>query len=361
MSKNIYLTIFIICSFFCSCVEKSVEKHAIRGSIDGEIAVDSAPQKVVEAINKCFVDRHESVVHDEENNLSVWSLVWCSSNVSSDGYGIVVSKDRVSTYLPNIYHGKNPIARFDAKKKILWLACGAIEGTGVCAERLYALKFDEKGNAQVAFAIDPYKMQEALRAKLFYSVDGNRISIYSDENHLYDVAVKENDMGGLDSECPVWIGEQLRYDISGDDIYVRVNLGVKFNTGLVLNYEELIEIVAEVDIDENGEFSINWLDGHLSPFEGEFYDVDNGEPCLHISYRRNDGLYDVNLSIIRLTHLNNGLAYMGDEGLVFQSKCDSGDSVSGLISLHSDTLMVTIKDSKWPLLENGSTFKYVSK
>ena len=55
------------------------------------------------------------------------------------------------------------------------------------------------------------------------------------------------DMGGFDADDPVWIGEQMSYDISGDSIRVKIVPGIKFTTGLVLHYEEMPTLSAKVE------------------------------------------------------------------------------------------------------------------
>ena len=65
------------------------------------------------------------------------------------------------------------------------------------------------------------------------------------------------DMGGFDDEQPLWIGEQLYYDISGDEPMVVFTPGVKFTTGLVLTYDDMPELSAPITIDENGLFTIH--------------------------------------------------------------------------------------------------------
>jgi hypothetical protein len=50
---------------------------------------------------------------------------------------------------------------------------------------------------------------------------------------------------------------------------------------------------------------------------------------------------------------------MGDDGLEFTATDANGKPIFGLITLRMDTAIVTFTNSNWPLLENGSSFRYV--
>ncbi|MBQ2104361.1 MAG: hypothetical protein II478_04225, partial [Bacteroidales bacterium] len=64
------------------------------------------------------------------------------------------------------------------------------------------------------------------------------------------------DMGGLDIEQPVWIGEQISYSLKDGDLYLQVTPGVKFTTGLVLMYDDMPELTAKVAMSGNGYLQI---------------------------------------------------------------------------------------------------------
>ena len=115
---------------------------------------------------------------------------------------------------------------------------------------------------------------------------------------------------------------------------------------------------APLRIADDGSVSIDDVEQVLLPFEGTYLDEDNHEPNLHISYRRSDGLYDVQIGIFRLTDLDDGLGRMGDDGLQFTATDAAGNPIGGIITLNGDTATVTFTDSTWPLLENGSQFVY---
>ena len=63
-------------------------------------------------------------------------------------------------------------------------------------------------------------------------------------------------MGGFDEE-PVWIGEQLCYDLCGNKIHVLCTPGLKYVTGLVLNYDAMPTFVAKMSFNPDGGFSLD--------------------------------------------------------------------------------------------------------
>ena len=65
-----------------------------------------------------------------------------------------------------------------------------------------------------------------------------------------------SDMGGFGEE-PVWIGEQLSYDLSDETIRVRCLPGLKYVTGLVLSYDVMPTIVADVEMSGTSSFTID--------------------------------------------------------------------------------------------------------
>ena len=69
-------------------------------------------------------------------------------------------------------------------------------------------------------------------------------------------------MGGFDSEQPLWIGEQIQYDLSGNAPLMLITPGVKFTTGLVLTYDDMPTLAAPLTISEDGKVSISELKEH---------------------------------------------------------------------------------------------------
>ena len=96
-----------------------------------------------------------------------------------------------------------------------------------------------------------------LIQRLGYTIEGENISLYDGDKLLATVINSVKDMGGFDDEQPLWIGEQLYYDVSDDEPKVIFTPGVKFTTGLVLTYDDMPELSAPITIDENGMFTIH--------------------------------------------------------------------------------------------------------
>lgn len=381
MKKTTLITLLVIAGLsLTSCNQKYTKP--LNGVLDF-VFKSEVPEKV-NKINEefGFDEKYEILLDEKQDGVGVYSITGFTDGTSSEGYGIVIRKDDVWSAFPEICHGKNPLARYDKKRNCLWLTGGVMEGTGVFVEKLYHIKFKNDGKAYIAGVIDPYIMQEELCKKFSYYIKNDKITFYADEKkserHLTnpqrwfdkisssgvrELCVRENkmkDMGGFDKDA-IWIGEQLFYDISGDDPYVYFIPGVKFVTGLVLHYEEMPTLTARITIDMDGHFTLSDENSVLWPFEGSYVDEDYGEPNLEISYRRNDGKYNVQIGIPRLTLLDDGLAVMGDNGLEFTATDAAGNPIGGEITLKGDTAVVTFTSTTWPLIEKGSSFRYIRK
>ena len=242
-----------------SCKSKKVEKNPVKGVLDAPVGQLRAPDCVEATMGRHVLDDNfEIILKDTVSNVAVWSLVRCAEEQSCDAYGLVVVNQGFATAFPGIRHGNNPTARYDTASGNLWLTCGVVEGTGVLDERPYLMRFRENGNAFIVTSIDPYDMQQALCKELMYSVDGENITLYNGTQELATVTNTIKDMGGFDEDA-VWIGEQLSYDISGDDLFVHAVPGVKFVVGKVLHYEDMPTISARVALNDDGSFTLSEL------------------------------------------------------------------------------------------------------
>ena len=253
------IAVMLICgAVSVSCKsKKKVEIKPVKGVLENPLGTLKAPEIVETTINRHVLDScYENIYHDTVSNVSVWSLVRCVGEQSSEGFGIVVVNKGYATAFPDFRHGNNPSARYDSVSGDLWLTGGVMEGTGVLVERPSLLRFREKGNAYMATAIDPYEMQQALCRELSYSVDGDNITLYNGDKELVTVTNTIKDMGGFYDDV-VWIGEQLTYDISGENIYVHVIPGVNFVTGKVLHYDDMPTISARVTLNDGGGFTLS--------------------------------------------------------------------------------------------------------
>ena len=360
MNKKLFAGVIAILSFLglalSSCNQTQIKPF--NGVLDSVFKTE-APDHVKKIVGELGSDEQYEKLLDEESDLvGVYSILGFADGTSSEGYGIVIHKDSIWSALPEICHGKNPLARYDTKSNSIWLTGGVMEGTGVLVEKLYHIKFHDDGKAYIAGVIDPYLMQEALCQKFSYSVKDDKITFYAGDRQLCSRDNKEQDMGGIDEDA-IWMGEQLFYDISGDDLYVYFVPGLKFVTGLVLSYENMPTLTARVTIDKDGKFTLSDENSVIWPFEGSFKDEDYGEPNLDISYRRNDGKYNVHIGIPRLTNLDDGIAVMGDDGLEFTATDAAGNPIGGLITLKGDTAVVTFTSTTWPLIEQGTSVRYI--
>ncbi|MBQ5993122.1 MAG: hypothetical protein IJL57_02150 [Bacteroidales bacterium] len=253
------IAVMLICgAVSVSCKsKKKVEIKPVKGVLENPISSLKAPEIVEATINRHVLDScYESILNDTVSNVSVWSLIRAIEEQSTEGFGIVVVNKGYATAFPDFRHGNNPSARYDSVSGDLWLTGGVMEGTGVLVERPSLLRFREKGNAYMAAAIDPYEMQQALCRELSYSVDGDNITLYNGDKELVTVTNTIKDMGGFYDDV-VWIGEQLTYDISGENIYVHVIPGVNFVTGKVLHYDDMPTISARVTLNDGGGFTLS--------------------------------------------------------------------------------------------------------
>ena len=259
-SNILFAAVAVVCGVLVACKSKPVEIKPVCCTIEEALGEEAPLQEVCDAMASLEIDdRYEQILDDSEVRLSVWCLKWTlispDQSVSSNARGVMVIKDGKATAFPGIYHGHSPSAQYDAKSQTLRLACGEMEGTGIYVERLYLLHFAEDGTASIAKSIDPYDMQQTLCQRFGYSIDGQNISFYDKGNLLCCVTDSVGDMGGFDKD-PIWIGEQLRYDVSSQPIRVLFMPGLKYVTGLVLNYDAMPLIGADVELCPDESFKL---------------------------------------------------------------------------------------------------------
>ena len=242
-----------LCGMMTGC--KSNAQRPVNGTMEEAVAPGDAPQAVMDLMKHVNIDdRYETLMEDKTTGVSVWSLMKCSDEVSSEGYGIVVGKGDVKTALPQLRHGRMPRARFDTATGELWILGSDMEGTGVNVERPYLLSFDDNGYASIVNSIDPYEMQQALCKALTYSIDGQEITFYADGKELAKATNKMEDMGGFMDDA-IYIGEQIAYGIEGP-LTVQVTPGINFVVGKVLQYDDMPTITATVTLGEDGNITL---------------------------------------------------------------------------------------------------------
>lgn len=240
----------MLCGTMAGC--KADAGRPVNGTFEGPIGKGTPPEAVLAAAKKMTVtdERVETVMEDKASGVAVYSLLNCSDEVSSEGYGMLIAKGDVPTALPQIRHGRMPRARFDAATGDLWIVGSDIDGTGVSVERLYLLRFGADGHADIVGEVDPYEIQQALCQMLSYSIKGQDITFIAEGKQLVTVTNKMEDMGGFMDDA-IYIGEQIAYSIEGP-LTVHVTPGVNFVVGKILHYEDMPTISATVTMNDNG-------------------------------------------------------------------------------------------------------------
>ncbi len=240
---------------FMGCKGQSADMRPVAGTIEESLPADSAPAKVLAAIDGAARFHQHEILNDTMNNVCVWSVDEVDT-ASTEGFGVVVQKGAVSTTFANLKHTRQPMARYDKDADLLWFANSALEGTGVEVERLYQIRFQEDDKAFIAAVVEPYEVQNALMERLKYSIDGETVTFYDGKQSLVTATNTVTDMGGFDDEQPVWIGEQIRFDLSGEGIIVKFVPGIKFVTGLVLTYDDMPTFSVPVTLAADGSISL---------------------------------------------------------------------------------------------------------
>ena len=141
-----------------------------------------------------------------------------------------------------------PVPDMSGLKDGQWATAVVMHGTGVHVEQLFQVGCSGD-SAYVAVAVDPYDVQQAFCQRLGYTSDGEKITLYIDQEPVTTVANTVTDMGGFDDDA-IWVGEQIRYDLSGKQPRVCITPGVKFVVGLMLHYDDMPTFTATIKINE---------------------------------------------------------------------------------------------------------------
>lgn len=241
-----------------SCTGGAPQKE-VSGVLE-EPVVCQMPDSLKKVLEKSVKLHQFEIMSDTANNVSVMGIGELDGGVSAEGYGVVVVKNATSTLFPDIRNGRQPRAFYDADARTLWLTSCVMEGTGICVEQLYKIQFGtDNDSARIVATVEPFELQQKLIGALKYSIEGDNISIYANGQL---VAVAKNtvtDMGGFDSDDPIWIGEQISYDLKAGNPLLYCVPGVKFTTGLVLTYDDMPTLSANVEIGDDGNFDLKEL------------------------------------------------------------------------------------------------------
>ncbi len=250
------ISFLAICLMMASCKSTTIDTKPMAGTLDAPLLTDSIPADVQKAMDKALKLHNHEVMSDTASNVAVFSIDEIDQT-PSEGFGFVVTKGAVSTNFLNIINSRQPQAKYNAKTGDLWLTSCAMSGTGVNVEKLYQIRFQEDGKAYIKNEINPYAVQQELLQRIRYTIDGENVTIYDKDKVLKTVTNTITDMGGFDDESPMWIGEQISYDLSGDEPKLVFVPGVKFTTGLALLYDDMPDFSAPITIDENGNPTIH--------------------------------------------------------------------------------------------------------
>ena len=256
---NLAIVFFAMGMMMAGCKSASVNKKSLAGTMEEPMPSDMMPDHVQQALAKAIKYHCHDLLNDTVNEIYV-SSIGEVDQTSTEGYGINVTKAAITTTFQNIRHTLEPQARYNAKTGDLWLTSSAMEGTGVRVEWLHQIRFGDNELAYVKTEVNPYGVQQELLERLSYAIEDETISLYDGDKLLATVTNSVKDMGGFDDEQPLWIGEQLYYDVSGDEPKVIFTPGVKFTTGLVLTYDDMPELSAPITIGENGLFTIHEIE-----------------------------------------------------------------------------------------------------
>ena len=260
MKRNIFIRsaiiVFVVGLMIAGCKATKVETKQMAGTMEEPVPSDTIPANVQQAFTKAMKYHSHELMNDTVNEIYV-SCIDEIDETSTEGYGINVTKGAISTTFPNMRNTREPLAKYNAKTGDLWLTNSAMEGTGVRVEWLQQIRFGENEIAFVKTEVNPYGVQQELLKRLGYAIEGETISLYDGDKLLTTVTNTVKDMGGFDDEQPLWIGEQMYYDVSSGEPKVIFTPGIKYTTGLVLTYDDMPELTAPITIDENGLFTIH--------------------------------------------------------------------------------------------------------
>ena len=264
MRKNYFITLIsflAICLMMAGCKSSGVNTVPMVGILDMPLQEDSIPANVKNAMDNAIKFHSHEIMSDTIANIAVFAIDEIDQT-PSEGYGIMVTKGTETTNFLNIRNTRQPQAKYDAKTGDLWLTSSAMEGTGVHVEWLYQIRFQENGKAYIKTVVNPYNMQQELLKRMGYTIDGESVTLYDQDNVLKTVTNTIRDMGEFDQDKPICIGEQLYYDVNGDKPRVVFVPGLKFATSPMPYYDDMPDLSAPFAIDDNGNYTIGEITVH---------------------------------------------------------------------------------------------------
>lgn len=121
-----------------------------------------------------------------------------------------------------------------------------------------------------------------------------------------------------------------------------------------VSYEPLTSTEANAE-EQNSASEDN--DENKVEYEGVYVDDDGSM----LGITKEGDSYKVNVDIVRLTSLSDGVGKVTEEGLAFTANDANDEPMGCLVTLNGDKATLTITNSVWPLLENGETFVFVKR
>ena len=252
----VFVAILITCGMgMLSSCNEGTELLEVNGVLE-EPVVNKMPEQLEKAFAKSVKVHPFEIMNDTANNVNVSGISELDGGLSTEGFGIMITRNDISTSFTDIRNSRQPQAFYDASANALWLTSCVMEGTGTNVEQLYKFQFGSNDIANIEKTIEPYQMQEEIIEHLRYSVKGEQMTFYGDGEKIVTAQNTVTDMGGLDAEQPIWVGEQISYNLNNGKPRVCFVPGVKFTTGLVLTYVDMPTISASIDYEADGSLTL---------------------------------------------------------------------------------------------------------
>ena len=180
--------------------------------------------------------------------------------------------------------------------------------------------------------------------------DGMSLSLY-----VNDIETSLSTLRFRDPACGPFV-----IQCNASDIFTDVTVRLEYN-GDAAEFSPFISLKdGALMIGERGfDLTDPGADGgeETDPYVGEYLDGDLIEPGLTISLNE-DGQYLVQISIYRLTSINDGVGQDTGDGISFTATDAAGNSISGTITLDGSTATITFTDSTWEYLPSGTSFQF---
>lgn len=266
-NRWMYAAILLVCGIgiFTSC-QGGTPLRKVNGVLEAPVA-DMAYEKedaymapeIVENAYAHTVKVHTfELMSDTANHISVDGIGELDNGFSTEGYGVLITKNATSTSFHGIRNSRQPRAFYDAATGSLWLTSCVMEGTGTNVEKLYKMQFGTADDsARIVLTVNPYQMQQKLISHLNYSLKEDQLTFYANGLEIASVQTAVKDMGVQDAEQLVWIGEQLSYDLADGHPRVCFVPGVKTSAGQVLSYDDMPTLSAAINLKPDGTYTLS--------------------------------------------------------------------------------------------------------